>query len=167
MNISKLQIALSKSKLRKNTTAYRYVRALTNAESIYDRIHLSTHKADLLCKLLNELGVSAVRGNDAPKGGKRGEYVQIMDTELIVDIISVRNKRAKEAEYAKIAEEKEISYEIEMVKTMIDDQWLEDKAHALSLTSKEKSDAFIGALCGLLERNALTIKHFYKVMRAL
>ena len=54
-----------------------------------------------------------------------------------------------------------------IVKSIVDEKYLEDKQRNMLLSGKEKATAFVGAFSALLKRHNIEITNFYKVMRAI
>lgn len=125
-------------------------------------------------QILNDLGIKHECGNDAPKGGANGEFITITDKAFIkrykalVNEINEKNEKIKaDFEAAKNAENEVINNEIELVKSIVDEKYLEDKQRNMLLSGKEKANAFVGAFSALLKRHNIEITNFYKVMRAI
>lgn len=83
---TKLQELVNAKKVRKNTLAYSMALAVLNGEKLIRPIwstggswkYSSLHDYTIeYTNLLDHLGISYERGNDAPRGGKTGAFIQI------------------------------------------------------------------------------------------
>lgn len=111
------------------------------------------------------------RGNDAPRGGKTGDFFMV---EFSKDFKSI-SKSFNEAKQTKIDTQNAfqakrdtgISDDIKLACSVVDDQYKEEVAKANLLTGLNKSEARKNALASLLKRSGIEITYFYEVMRAI
>lgn len=110
-------------------------------------------------------------GNDAPRGGKTGNFVIVEFTEdfkkIAADFFAAK-KALENAEIERLAKKNSvISEDIKKALAIVDEQYSLDVEIANKLVGKEKSEARKNALIMLLNRNSLEITYFYEVMRAI
>lgn len=111
------------------------------------------------------------KGNDAPRGGKTGDYVIVEFTPEFKEtaekyLTKLRNAKIV-VEKAKESKSAAIQSDIDKVTPIVDDQYRSEVKEANLLSGLEKSEARKSALKSLLERSNIEVTYFFEVMKAI
>ena len=117
MTTSEFTLAIGQS-VSKNSTAYKLAMELATQSDKVSTCHATgsgrwtsnADSTDTLSKALTKAGISHVVGNDAPRGGKAGQFIALTDLSQVAEIRA--EFLAKQVAAIPVVESKTISAEI-------------------------------------------------------